>query len=158
MILTLKLERFFLGFPQVGWIKVNINEVARGSPGFTACGDIFRDNCGEYVSSFSTFLGIKHVLHVEVMYVIFVIEYAQLKVFKKFWLEYDCALLCQAFGSTHIIHWILKYRWCNCKQICVIMDFIVTYGFREGNSCPDILANLDAENRIEFAWYFILSY
>jgi len=33
------------------------------------------------------------------MSIIFVIEYAQLKVFKRFWLECDFFLLCQAFGS-----------------------------------------------------------
>jgi len=61
------------------------------------------------VGSFSTLLDIQHALFVVVMDVVFTIEYAQLKGFKRLWLECD-SLLSQAFGLTQIIHWILKGR------------------------------------------------
>jgi len=58
---------------------------------------------GEYVGKFYAFLGIQHALYAKVMGVIFVINYAQLKGFKKLWLECDFSLPCQAYGSTHTI-------------------------------------------------------
>jgi len=62
------------------------------------------------VGSFSTFLVIHHALYVEVMGVIFGIEYAHLKGFKKLWLECESSLLCQAFGLAHIIPLTIKDR------------------------------------------------
>jgi len=55
------------------------------------------------VGGFYAFMDIQHALCTEVMSVIFVIKYAQVKSFKKLWLECDFAFLCRAIGSTHII-------------------------------------------------------
>jgi len=86
----------FWHFLEVAWIKVNTDEAAKGAPSFAICGGTFRGNNEEYVASFSDFLGIQHVLYVEVMSVIFAIEYDQLKPFKKLWLECESSFICQA--------------------------------------------------------------
>jgi len=54
-----------------------------------ACGGIFRGSKGEYVSSFSDFLGLQNCLHAELMGVIYAIECAQKEKFPHLWLERD---------------------------------------------------------------------
>jgi len=109
------------------------------------------------VGNICVFLGIQHALYVEVMGTIFAIEYVQLKGFEKFWLKCDSSLLCQACGSTHIIHWTIKDRWCKFLQICTAMDFRVIYVFMKGNICGDRLINLGMKSRVEFVWCPTLS-
>jgi len=48
-------------------MKVNIDGTARGCPSFLACAGIFRGSDSEYISSFSSFIGIQKCLYAEVM-------------------------------------------------------------------------------------------
>jgi len=45
-------------FPLPGWVKTNIDDVVRGSPGLGAYGGIFRGSMREFIGGFSTFLDI----------------------------------------------------------------------------------------------------
>jgi len=49
-------------FLSPGWVKINIDGAARGSPDLAACGDIFHGIFGEFISGFSAFLDIQTVL------------------------------------------------------------------------------------------------
>jgi len=44
-------------------VKVNTDGGARGCPGFAACTCIFRGSRGEYIDSFSSFLGVQKSLY-----------------------------------------------------------------------------------------------
>jgi len=57
-------------FPEVWWIKVNMDGATCGSPSLIACGGIFRGSLGEYIYGFSTFLGIHTSVYVEIIGVI----------------------------------------------------------------------------------------
>jgi len=67
---------------------------ARGASGFAICRGNFRGSHGGYVGSFYALLGVKHAIYAKVMGIIFAIEYAQLKDFKKVLLECGFYLLC----------------------------------------------------------------
>ena len=54
-------------FPPFGWIKVNIDGVARGAPGHSGCGGIFRTCRGFIKGSFTWYLGIKFAFEAEIM-------------------------------------------------------------------------------------------
>lgn len=43
----------FWWFLEVGWIKVNTNDVVWGSPDLTTCGGNFKGSCGEYIRELS---------------------------------------------------------------------------------------------------------
>jgi len=45
-------------FPRINWVKVNIDGGARGCLGFSTYAGIFRGTRGEYIGSFSSFLGV----------------------------------------------------------------------------------------------------
>jgi len=57
-------------------VKVNTNDAARGCSGFSACAFIFGGSKGEYIDSFSSFLGVQKSLYSKVIGVILVIEFA----------------------------------------------------------------------------------
>jgi len=65
-------------------VKVNTDGDARGCPGFSACTSIFRDSSDEYISSFSSFLGVQKSLFAEVVGAILAIEHAWGKYFRVF--------------------------------------------------------------------------
>jgi hypothetical protein len=44
--------------------------------------------------------------------------------------------------SNKPVPWCLSNRWSNCLVLTRTMNFIVTYIFREGNSCAGSLANV----------------
>jgi len=143
-------------FPHVNWVKANIDGVARGCLGFAGCAGIFRGSRGEYISSFSSFLGVQKSLYAEVMGVILAIELAWSKCFKRICLECDSSLLCQAFSLFNIIPWSLRERWRKCIKICKEIEFKVSHIFRERNHCVDKLASLGLKNELDFKWYDVL--
>jgi len=89
-------------------VKINTDGAARGCPGFSACGAIFRGSSGEYIGSFFSFLGVQKSLYAEVMRTILAIELAWSKGFR---LESDSFLLCQPFSSFNLISWSLRGRY-----------------------------------------------
>ncbi|XP_019431130.1 PREDICTED: uncharacterized protein LOC109338369 [Lupinus angustifolius] len=49
--------------PQDGWIKVNIDGAAKGSPGLSGAGGIFRNCHGNCVACFASFIDIQHAIY-----------------------------------------------------------------------------------------------
>ena len=82
------------------WIKVNIDNVARGSLGLAACVGIFKGSMREFVSCFSSFLGVYWSLFTKLMDIILTIEHTKDDGYGHLWLEVDSILVCQAFTST----------------------------------------------------------
>jgi len=64
-------------FPSPGWVKINIDGAARGSPGFSTCVGIFRGSVGEFISGFFVFLDVQTTLVAEFYEVIHAIEQTQ---------------------------------------------------------------------------------
>jgi len=64
-------------FPSPGWVKINIDEAARGYPGLAACGSIFRGSMREFIGAFSVFLDVHTTLVAEFYGVIYALEETQ---------------------------------------------------------------------------------
>jgi len=105
-----------------------------GYPGLATCGGIFRGSMGEFIGAFSAFLKVQTALVAEFYGVIHAMEETQEMGLTSVWLEYDSALVCDAFTVSN--------RWDTCLNFCGTIRFWVTHIFREGNTCIDKLANL----------------
>jgi len=55
---------------------VNVDGATRGCPSLASCATIFRGSRGEYVGSFSAFLGVQTSISVEFIWVIYVLKHA----------------------------------------------------------------------------------
>ena len=75
--------------PAQGWIKVNIDGSARGAPGRSGCGGVFRTSRGFVKGCFSVFLGIKYAFEAELTGKITVIEFAEKYNWNCLWFECD---------------------------------------------------------------------
>lgn len=126
--------------PPCYWIKCNSNGVARGSPGFAACGGIFRDSSGAAMGCFAVNLGIDHSLHTELNGAMYAIELAFDKGWHSLWLECDSMLVIQAFKSINIVLWRLRNRWKDHLYLISRMRFISSDIFRECNTYADKIA------------------
>jgi len=70
------------------------------------------------------------------------IKIAYLKGFQNVWLEAYSQLVILAFKSISVVSWSLRNRWKNCLFRLRSMRFVVTYIYRESNTCAYGLANL----------------
>jgi len=66
-----------------------------------ACAGIFRVNRGEYIGSFSYFLGVQNTIYAETMGV--PMEYTWNAKFRKLSIECDSTLVCLAFTTLSIV-------------------------------------------------------
>ena len=64
-------------FPSPGWVKINIDGVARGYPGLATFESIFRGSMEEFIRAFSAFLDVQTALVAEFYGVIYALEEAQ---------------------------------------------------------------------------------
>jgi len=116
-------------FPSPGWVKININGAARGSPGLVTCGGIFHGSMGEFVGGFSTFLDVQTALVAEFYGVIHAIEQAQKMGLASLWLECDSTLVCVAFTIMIGVPWMFCNRWNTCLNYCEKIRFRVSHIF-----------------------------
>jgi len=129
-------------FPALGWVKINTNGAAKGYPGLTTCGGIFRGSMRDFIGVFSVFLEVQTAMVADFYGVIHVMEEAQKMGPTNVCLECDYALVCAAFTARTNVLWMLRNRWNTCLNYCGKIRFRVTHIFREGNVCANKLANL----------------
>lgn len=127
--------------PLQSWIKCNIDGAAKGNPGLSAAGGVFRDFEGQFLLCFSEPLGISTSYISELNGAIRAIETAYHRGWRNLWLESDSSLVVLAFHKNGQIPSALRNRWDNMKLILRQMNCIVTHIYREGNEVADTLAN-----------------
>jgi hypothetical protein len=69
------------------------------------------------------------------------------------WLETDSTLVVQAFNDTSLVPWRLWNRWFNCFILIKSVNIIVSPIYREGNTCPEDLANIGLSLDMFTFWY-----
>jgi len=119
-------------FPSPGWVKINTNGAAKGSPSLATCGGIFRGSMEKFIGGFSTFLGIQTTLVVEFYGVIHTIAEAKKMDFTSLWLECDFTLVGAAFTVRINVSWILRKRLNTCLDYCGKIRFRISHIFHEG--------------------------
>ncbi|XP_058742694.1 uncharacterized protein LOC131615239 [Vicia villosa] len=138
--------------PPKGWIKINVDGLARGNPSLSACGGIFRDENACHVGSFSDFLGEGSAFFAELMAAILAIDKARVLGWKKLWMETDCSSVVKAFSDSSLVPWKIRSRWLFCVAYTRNIDFMISHVYREANFCADFLANLGLSNS-SYNWY-----
>lgn len=122
--------------PFPGCVKCNTDGAAKGSPGFSGCGGLFRDYIGSILGCFSHHVGISYSLNADLMAAMIAIETAYQKGCHTLWLEYDSLLVVQAFSKFNIVPWPLRNQWRNCLHIYKLLNFAVTHIYRREMLVP----------------------
>ncbi|XP_058760243.1 subtilisin-like protease SBT1.7 [Vicia villosa] len=126
----------------IGWVKANIDGVARGDPVLMACGGIFRDNNATHLGSFCDYTGEGNSELVELWTAMLAVQKAVNMGWRKLWIETDCMLVVKAFSDPALVPWRIRSRWLSCHAYSQRMEFMVSHIYREANFCADYLSNI----------------
>lgn len=138
--------------PPCGWIKVNTEGTAKGSPGHTGGEGIFRDHSGAVLGCFAKYYGITDSFHAKLLAAMHAITVAKEKGWHCLWLECDSTLVIQSIASPDLVPWRLRTTWRNCLQAHPQTLLTVSHIYREGNNCADRLAAFGLANR-NYTWW-----
>ncbi|MCH89899.1 ribonuclease H protein, partial [Trifolium medium] len=117
--------------PLINWIKCNIDEAAKGSPGIASCGGVFRDHAAALYYCFAEPLGETSSFQAKLCAAMRAIEVAYSMNWNNLWLESDSELVVQAFKNTNfMVAWNLRNRWHNVKFLLSRMNCIVSHIYR----------------------------
>ncbi|KAF1884641.1 hypothetical protein Lal_00028523 [Lupinus albus] len=138
--------------PQLGWIQINTDGVAHGSPGFAGGGCIYRDSKGDYMGGFTAFFGVRDSLFAKLQATIMAVEIAQQKGWRDIWFECDSVMVVDIFNGKWSIPWRLANKWSRCMEWISSIRFKVSHIFRESNTCADRLTAFGVSFKV-FTWW-----
>jgi ribonuclease HI len=140
--------------PAPGWIKVNTDGAAIGSPGVGGCGGIFR-NCRAFVKGcFAIPLGQVFAFEAELLAASLAINFAWKYGWHRIWLESDSSYVVQLLSSrSEMVPWRVRQAWQRCIFQISQMDFQVSHIFREGNQVADMLSKHALELQADSWWF-----
>ena len=95
----------------MGWVKCNMDEVAKVSSSLASCGRIFRNHHASMLGCFAFSVSIKHAPFVELMTIVKAIEIANCRVLNHLWPECNSLLVVKAFKDDNLVPWKLGSRW-----------------------------------------------
>lgn len=124
----------------MGWVKCNMDEVAKLSSSLASCGRIFRNHHASMLGCFAFSVSIKHALFVELMTIVKAIEIANCRVLNHLWPECNSLLVVKVFKDDNLVPWKLGSRWWNAVVMPKSMNLIVGHIYHEGNTRADRLA------------------
>ena len=140
-------------FPPRGWIKLNIDGFALGSPGLGGCGGIFRTSRGFTKASFSWGLGVCFAFEAELMGFVIAIEKASEWNWSNLWVETDSTYLVHLFNSgVGRIPWRFRNRWLRAVKMASNMNVTISHIYREGNCVADKLASRASSSQNQIWW------
>ncbi|KAK3221397.1 hypothetical protein Dsin_008422 [Dipteronia sinensis] len=127
--------------PAPGWIKVNTDGAALGSPRVGGCGGVFQ-TCRSFVMAcFEVPLGHVFAFEVELLTVSLAINYAWNLGRHRIWLENDSSYVVQLLSiRSDQVTWCVHQAWQRCIHQISHMEFQVSHIFREGNQVADALS------------------
>ncbi|PON37487.1 Ribonuclease H-like domain containing protein [Trema orientale] len=95
--------------PPAGWLKVNTDGAAFGSPGLAGCGGVFRTSRGFFKGAFAVPIGKVYAFEAELAVTIHTISYAWNFGWKSLWLESDSTYLVALFKTcSDSVPWCWK--------------------------------------------------
>ena len=128
-------------FPSPGWIKVNTDGAAFGSPGLAGSAGVFRNCRGFIRGCFALPIGIAYAFEAELVAAIHAINYAWDRGWKHLWLETDSTYLVYLFKrKSKVVPWRWRPAWECALDRTLSMIFHVSHIYREGNKVADSLA------------------
>ncbi|XP_024632809.1 uncharacterized protein [Medicago truncatula] len=124
--------------PSSPWLKVNTD----GSviAGHAACGGLFRDSRGSFLSALCYNIGEASVYHSEVLAIILSMEHTSFHGWRNIWLESDSSSALLIISNSSLVPIMLRNRWHNTRSLGI--QIISSHIFHEGNCSADRLANM----------------
>ncbi|XP_050897382.1 uncharacterized protein LOC127104229 [Lathyrus oleraceus] len=110
-----------------GWIKCNIDGLARGVPSFCSCGGIFRNESTGFWGSFTNFLGDDNVMYAELSASMTAVEQARDIRCNSLWIESNSTIMVKVFTNVTLVPQRIKARWLNCVAIARDMRILVSH-------------------------------
>ncbi|XP_065881590.1 F-box/LRR-repeat protein At4g14096-like isoform X2 [Euphorbia lathyris] len=129
--------------PPPGWIKVNVDGSAFGTPGEAGAGGIFRNYRGFPNGCFAFSTPLSFAYMAELRAAIFAIELAWETNWHQLWVESDSIYVVNLLRHRSIdVPWSIRQEWLHCLSICSRMNILVSHIFREGNRVADALVKV----------------
>lgn len=101
--------------PLLGWIKVNTDGASNGNFGLLGCGGAFRTYRGFVKDCFSIMVGIAYAFEVELLAVIYAIEFAVKYPWNFIWLESDFLYVVNLITNISLdVLWRICWAWSRC--------------------------------------------
>ena len=140
--------------PAQGWIKVNIDGSARGAPGRSGCGGVFRTSRGFVKGCFSVFLGIKYAFEAELFGFMIAMEIAEKFGWNTLWLETDSTyVVLLVKNNSQKVPWRFRSRWIRALQFARKNNVRISHIYREGNCVADKLASMSITEDSNHWWF-----
>lgn len=132
--------------PPPGWIKINTDGTALGSPGNLSCGTVFRDCLGQVVVCSHDKLGFDYAFEAEMAAAVRALELARERRLAFIWLEFDSMYVVAVLSTLSLrVPWRLLARWRILVDYLRGIQFRVSHIYREGNKVADCMANPDRD-------------
>ncbi|KAL6211613.1 hypothetical protein ACLB2K_016836 [Fragaria x ananassa] len=129
--------------PLYPWFKLNTDGLAKGNPGLTACGGIFRDNFGRFIGGYCQGFGTQTTFFSKLIGFIIGVDFAFHCGWHHLWVESDSTAVLQCLSfSSFVPLWPLRIVWYNCLTRIQHISFTCSHVLREGNSVADRFSNL----------------
>jgi len=133
--------------PDEGWIMLQTDGAAKGCPGLTGAGGVFRDAQGSWIVGFGEYLGRCSAVKAELKAVFRGLRIARELNIHKLWIRLDSkpvvALLSNCGSVNSECHALIH----QCKQLLGWSgwEIKISHCFREVNQVADKLANLGTQ-------------
>lgn len=129
--------------PPMGWIKIDVDEAAKGNPGPIGCRGVARNHSGLLVSVVARPLGTQTNHYAEANAAHIGLHMDKREGFTKVWLELDPLNTVNYLSSCMDPSWTIASLIKDCQNIINdLIDFKILYIYWEGNKAVDLLANL----------------
>lgn len=120
----------------IDWFKCNTDRAAKVFRRRVGYGGIYCHHEVGFLGGFAVRLGIQNFLHAKIMGVIYVVELAYEKGWRKLWIECDPKLVQEAMAP-----WSIRNIWKNAIYLSKSMSFFIGHNIHEGNTCANTLAS-----------------
>jgi ribonuclease HI len=140
--------------PSEGFIKLNIDGSAFGTPSCGAIGGVFRNSHAQFLGGFSQNIGHATCLEAELCAAMYAIEKLLALNWKNVWLESDSLMVVRFFSSSTHVPWKFRTRWNKCMLLDSHLNCSCSHIHREGNHAADALARNGQNLPVSFSHWW----
>ena len=137
--------------PPEGWIKLNSDGCAAGSPGLVGCGGVVRDSHGNWVTGFSRHIGITNSFVAEQWGLRDGLLLCSNLNIPALIVEMDAKSIVDIFCRNGYVNDVISPLLDDCRMLINNFQQIqVNHVFRQSNRCADALARVGADQALDF--------
>lgn len=125
--------------PLRGWCKCRCTRAFSLDNNESGCGGIFRNDSGDFLLAFVEKLSSGSSLFAKFYAILITIDMEKDRGLRKLWIEIDWIMIVKAFSNRSLAPRDLRNKWLSITHPCNISNLLITYIFREGNSCANFV-------------------